>query len=332
MASPDDSADRILVTGGAGYVGSHACKALAAAGYLPVTYDNLARGHEWAVRWGPCEPGDILDRARLDAVIARHRPSAVVHFAALANVGESVADPASYLRNNVAGSLTLLEAMRDHAIARIVVSSTCAVYGNPQTVPIGEDAALHPLNPYGRSKLMVEQMLDAFAAAHALRPIVLRYFNAAGADPDGEIGEAHDPETHLIPLALDAASGRGGRLTVFGDDYDTPDGTCIRDYVHVGDLANAHVSALKALEAGSTRGTFNLGTGNGYSVRQIIGAVEAVTGLAVPVAAGPRRAGDPPVLVADGARARAELGWKPGFEGLDAIVATAWAWHRKHYA
>ena len=319
----------VLVTGGAGFIGSHACKALARAGYQPVAYDNLAYGHDWAVKWGPLERGDILDRARLDEVIETHRPEAVLHFAAFAYVGESVTDPGKYYRNNVGGSLTLLEAMRDHGLGRIVFSSTCATYGIPDTVPIGEDTPQRPINPYGASKLMVERMLNDFGAAHAIAWTALRYFNAAGADPDNQIGEDHDPETHLIPLLLDAASGRRGSVTVFGGDYATPDGTCVRDYIHVSDLAEAHVLALAALDRGGESGPYNLGNGRGFSVREVVAAVEAVTGLTVPVVMGPRRAGDPAALVGDAARARDSLGWRPRIGALEDIIRTAWAWHQR---
>ena len=319
----------VLVTGGAGYVGSHACKALAAAGYQPIVFDNLVYGHERAVRWGPLEQGDIGDRDRLDAVIAQYRPEAVMHFAAYAYVGESVVDPGKYYRNNVAGTLTLLEAMRDHGIRRLVFSSTCATYGIPDQVPIPETTAQRPINPYGTSKLMVEMMLRDFDAAHGLRPMALRYFNAAGADPDGHIGEMHDPETHLIPLALDAASGRGPALKLFGEDYDTPDGTCVRDYIHVGDLAAAHVLALGVLERNDASDAFNLGTGQGHSVRDVIAGVERVTGLSVPLSLAPRRPGDPASLVAEARRSASELGWRPEMSDLDTILATAWAWHQK---
>lgn len=319
----------VLVTGGAGYVGSHACKALAAAGYQPIVFDNLVYGHEQAVRWGPLEQGDVGDRARLDAVIERYRPEAVMHFAAYAYVGESVVDPGKYYRNNTAGTLTLLEAMRDHGIARLVFSSTCATYGVPDEVPIPETNAQRPINPYGTSKLMVEMMLRDFDAAHGLRSMALRYFNAAGADPDGHIGEMHDPETHLIPLALDAASGRGPALNLFGDDYDTPDGTCVRDYIHVSDLAVAHVLALEALERNGASDAFNLGTGHGHSVRQVIAGVERITGLPVPHDITPRRPGDPASLVAEASRSARELGWLPAMSDLDTILATAWAWHQK---
>jgi UDP-arabinose 4-epimerase len=319
----------VLVTGGAGYIGAHACKALAGAGYLPVTYDNLVYGHERAVRWGPLERGDILDRARLDEVIGRYRPTAIMHFAAFAYVGESVTDPGKYYRNNVMGSLTLLEAARDHGIGRFVFSSTCATYGMPDRLPIAEDTPQHPINPYGASKLMVERMLADFGAAHGLRSIALRYFNAAGADPDGEIGESHDPETHLVPLVLDAASGRRPHITIFGTDYDTPDGTCIRDYIHVTDLADAHVKALQALEACAPSSAYNLGNGQGYSVREVISAVERVTALAVPCVLGARRPGDPAALISDATRARDELDWQPRLADLDEIIRTAWGWHQK---
>jgi len=319
----------VLVTGGAGYIGSHACKALAAAGYRPVVADSLVHGHQWAVKWGPLEQGDIADRAFLDGVLQRHRPAAVMHFAAFAYVGESVTDPGKYYRNNVGGTLTLLEAMRDHGIGALVFSSTCATYGTPERVPIAESAPQQPINPYGASKLMVERMLSDFDAAHGLRSMSLRYFNAAGADPDGEIGEVHDPETHLIPLALDAASGKSPPLTVFGEDYDTPDGTCVRDYIHVSDLADAHLLALEQLERSGSSDRFNLGTGTGASVLEVIAAVERVTGRPVRYAVGPRRAGDPPVLVSEASRAARELGWTPRLSDLDTIVATAWAWHQK---
>jgi UDP-arabinose 4-epimerase len=319
----------VLVTGGAGYIGSHACKALAEAGYLPVTYDNLSFGHDWAVQWGPLEQGDILDRTRLDEVIGKYKPGAVMHFAAFAYVGESVGNPGKYYRNNVVGSLTLLEAMRDKGVKRIVFSSTCATYGIPDRVPIGEDTVQRPINPYGESKLMVERMLRDFSAAHGIAWTALRYFNAAGADPDNRIGEDHDPETHLIPLVLDAASGRRGPVTVFGTDYDTPDGTCIRDYIHVTDLAEAHVLALAALADGAPSAAYNLGTGRGFSVREVIATSEKVTGLKVPAILGARRPGDPAALVSDASRAREAFGWQPRFIELSDIIATAWAWHQR---
>ena len=326
------SNSKVLVTGGAGFVGSHACKALSRHGFTPVVYDNLSYGHEDAVRWGPLERGDILDRARLDEVIAAHKPAAVMHFAAFIAVGESVGDPGKYYRNNVAGSLNLMEAARDNGINAFVFSSTAAVYGLPEVVPIPEDTAKLPINPYGHSKWMVECMLRDFGAAHGLKSTALRYFNAAGADPDGEIGECHEPETHLVPLALDAAAGVGKPLTIFGEDYDTPDGTCIRDYIHVSDLAEAHVAALQALLGGAESNAYNLGTGNGFSVRQVLDAVQKVTGRAVPHSIGSRRAGDPAALVADPSAANRDLGWLPRTSDLDSIVATAWAWHQKAHS
>jgi UDP-arabinose 4-epimerase len=319
----------ILVTGGAGYIGSHACKALADAGYVPVSFDNLVFGHRWAVRWGPLVEGDILDRDALDRAFLKFKPQAVMHFAAFAYVGESMSDPGKYYRNNVAGTLTLLDAMRDHQVDRLVFSSTCAIYGDPQFVPVTEDHPCNPVNPYGASKWMVERMLDDFAAAHALRSIRLRYFNAAGADPSGEIGESHSPETHLIPLALDAAAGIRPTLTIFGDQYPTRDGTCIRDYIHVSDLARAHLAALRALESGHAGGAYNLGNGRGFTVREVITAAEAVTGRTIPVEQGPARAGDPATLVGDAAAIRRDLGWRPEHPGLDTIVQSAWRWHQR---
>ena len=314
----------MLVTGGAGYVGSHACKALAAAGYAPVVYDNLSRGHAWAVKWGPLVRGDLLDPDRLEKAIRKHRPAAVLHFAALAYVGESVGDPGRYYRNNVAGTVNLLEAMHAHGIGKIVFSSSCAVYGAPWRVPIRENDPQRPINPYGHSKRMVEQMLRDHAAAYGLRAASLRYFNAAGADPEGEIGEAHDSETHLVPLILEVAAGLRSRLTVNGTDYETRDGTCIRDYVHVSDLAQAHVLALKSLNRRVGAAEFNLGIGKGCSVREVIDAVRQVTGRPVPVRAGPRRPGDPPALVANAALARRALGWRPRHSDIHEIIATAW--------
>jgi UDP-arabinose 4-epimerase len=252
-----------------------------------------------------------------------------MHFAAFAYVGESVTDPGKYYHNNVSGSLRLLEAARDHGIQHLVFSSTCATYGIPDRLPIMEDTSQHPVNPYGASKLMVERMLSDFGAAHGLRSITLRYFNAAGADIQGEIGEEHDPETHLIPLVLDAASGRRANVTIFGADYDTPDGTCIRDYIHVSDLAEAHVKALGTLGAGSPSNVFNLGNGQGFSVREVVQAVERVAGLDVPVKLGARRAGDPAALISNATKAREALGWRPRFAEIDDVVRTAWAWHQK---
>ncbi|MFO1361038.1 MAG: UDP-glucose 4-epimerase GalE [Burkholderiales bacterium] len=318
----------ILVTGGAGYVGSHACKALAAAGHAPIAYDNLSRGHREFARWGPLEEGDVRDGARLDAVFARHRIDAVMHFAALAYVGESVSEPALYYRNNVGGTLELLEAMRRAGVRLLVFSSTCATYGTPERMPISEDTPQQPINPYGMSKLVVERVLRDYDAAYGLRSVSLRYFNAAGCDPDGEVGEDHDPETHLIPRVLMAAGGALPAVEVFGTDYPTPDGTCLRDYVHVADLADGHVRALDYLQRGGATTAINLGTGRAFSVREVIAAAERVSGRRVPVREGPRRPGDPPVLVADATRARAVLGFAPRFTEIEPIVATAWRWHQ----
>lgn len=288
----------ILVTGGAGYIGSHACKALAEAGYRPVTYDNLSIGNRWAVRWGPLELGDINDAARLHEVFRRHDPVGVLHFAALALVGESVTAPGLYYRANVGGALSVLDAARTHDVRAFVFSSTCAVYGAPANVPIHEDTPPSPVNPYGASKLMVERILADYGAAHGLPFMALRYFNAAGADEGGLIGERRDVETHLIPLAIDAALGRRDPLTILGHDYPTPDGTAIRDYIHVSDLALAHVRALEHLMGGGSSAVLNLGTGRGHSVREVLAAVGAAAGRLVPVVTGARRPGDPPELVA----------------------------------
>jgi UDP-arabinose 4-epimerase len=316
----------VLVTGGAGYVGSHACKALAAAGWDPIVYDDLSTGHADLVRWGLLERGDINDAARLDQVLTRHRPDAVLHFAAFSLVGPSVTDPALAYRRNVAGSLTLLEAMRRHGVGKLVFSSSCAVYGIPETLPITEDLPLHPVNPYGGSKAMVERMLADCGSAYGLRWAALRYFNAAGADPDGETGEDHACETHLIPRALMAAAGVLPHLQVFGGDWPTEDGTCIRDYVHVSDLARWHVAALERLDQDGTGMALNLGTGRGWSVRDVVNAVELVTDRPVPLVVAPRRPGDPAILVADPTRACAELGIAPSLPGLDSMVETAWRW------
>jgi UDP-arabinose 4-epimerase len=320
---------KVLVTGGAGYVGSHACKQLRRAGFEPVTYDNLSTGHRDAVRWGPFAEGDTRDGARLDAVLGEHRPACVLHFAASAYVGESVADPARYYSNNVGGSLSLLDAMRRQGVGRIVFSSTCAVYGVPATLPIRESAPLAPVSPYGFTKLAVERALEDYGRAYGLGWIALRYFNAAGADPEGEIGERHEPETHAIPLAARAALGSGPAFRVYGDDYPTPDGTALRDYVHVQDLARAHAQAVRRLLDGGPSGACNLGTGVATSVLEVVRAVERATGRPVPLERAPRRAGDPPALYAAAERARAELGWTPEFASIDAIVASAAAWHAR---
>jgi UDP-arabinose 4-epimerase len=319
----------ILVTGGAGYVGSHACKALAGAGYRPVVYDNLARGHREAVRWGPLVEGDLHDRARLAAALSAHQVTAVMHFAAFAYVGESVADPEIYYANNLGGTLALLGAMRETGVERIVFSSTCAIYGVPDQLPIRETCAKAPLNPYGETKLAIERALHWYAAAYGMRYAALRYFNAAGADPAGETGEDHEPETHLIPLILRAAHGRGDPIQIYGTDYPTPDGTAIRDYIHVSDLAEAHLRALGHLAAGGDSVALNLGTGRGHSVREVIAAVERVGGRKVPQREAARRPGDPPELVADPALALSRLGWQPRHSDLDTIISTALAWETR---
>jgi len=319
----------ILVTGGAGYIGSHTCKALKKAGYTPVTLDNMVYGHDWAVKWGPLVRGDILNAADLDGVFSIYKPVGVLHFAAFAYVGESVQNPAKYYHNNVTGTLSLLDAMRRHGCGHIVFSSTCATYGVPQSLPIPEDHPQHPINPYGWSKLMIEQILRDYEHAYGLSHAALRYFNAAGADPDGEIGEDHDPETHLIPLVIHAALGLRKHIEIFGTDYDTPDGTAVRDYIHVTDLADAHVSAISRLLDKGASMMLNLGTGVGNTVRQVIEAVERVSGRTVPVKEGPRRAGDPPALYANAGGAGTLLGWTPRLSDIDATVETAWRWHEK---
>ena len=320
----------IFVTGGAGYIGSHTCKALAAAGFVPIAYDNMVSGHEWAVRWGPLVRGDILNRPRLEEAFQRYTPSAVMHFAAYADVGESVEQPLKYHRNNVAGTLNLLEVMRDLDVKQLVFSSTCATYGMPQMIPISEAHPQGPINPYGTSKLVCERLLADCGTAHGLRSVCLRYFNAAGADPEGDIGEDREVEGHLIPLVLKAATGTRSHVTIFGTDYDTPDGTCIRDYVHVTDLAEAHVLALKALQGNIGSAAYNLGTGNGFSVRDVIETARVVTGRTIAVREGRRRPGDPPRLVADASLAISELGWMPRYHNLNDIISTAWNWFQSH--
>ncbi len=306
----------VLVTGGAGFVGSHTCKALAKAGYIPVVYDDLSNGVQDAVRWGPLEIGALEDEARLAAVVAQHKPIAVMHFAAFIEAGESVREPERFYRNNVGGTLALLRVMREAGVDKLVFSSTAAVYGNPEVTPIPESHPLRPVNPYGRSKLMVEEILADVASAHSFRYAALRYFNAAGADPEGDLGENHRPETHLIPLALQTAFGKRVELRIFGTNYDTPDGTCIRDYIHVVDLAEAHVLAVRRLHTGGESLIANLGIGRGFSVREVIDAVQAVTGLPITAVPAPRRPGDPAVLVADASAARRELGWRPRHQDL----------------
>ena len=317
----------VLVTGGAGYIGSHACKALAAAGYQPVAFDNLSLGHRWAVKWGPLVEADLLDRAAIEKALREHNITAVIHFAASAYVGDSVRDPAAYYRNNVLTTLTLLDAMRATETKTIIFSSSCSVYGNPTRLPIDESHPTGPLSPYGQSKLDGENALKWYGQAYGIRWMALRYFNASGADRDGETGEDHDPETRLVPRAILAALGRGPALQVFGDDYATPDGTAIRDYVHVSDLASAHVLALTALERGADSQFLNLGTGRGYSVLEVLRAVEAVTGKPVPHQLAPRREGDPARVVADAQRASTVLDWEARQSALEQIVETAARWH-----
>ena len=324
--------EHVLVTGGAGYIGSHACKALKAAGYVPVTYDNLSTGWRDAVRFGPFERGDLLDRARLDAVFERYRPVAVMHFAALSQVGESMVQPGLYWRNNAAGSLTLIEAAVAAGCLDFVFSSTCATYGEHDNVVLDEATPQQPINAYGASKRAIEDMLNDFGAAHGLNAVIFRYFNVAGADPEAEVGEFHQPETHLVPLMLDAVQGKRDALTIFGTDYDTPDGTCIRDYVHVTDLVDAHVRGLDWLLDGRGSRVFNLGTGTGFSVREVVAQSAAVTNRAVPVNEGPRRAGDCTRLVSGSTRAEAELGWRPVRSTLPRMIGDAWRWHQAgHY-
>jgi UDP-arabinose 4-epimerase len=316
----------ILVTGGAGYIGSHVCKALAGNGFQPIAYDNLSQGHAHAVQWGPLVEGDIADRRLLAETMQRFRVAAVMHFAALIQVGDSMREPLRYLQTNVGGSLTLLQAMVESDVRSIVFSSTCAIYGTPRRLPLDEQHPQAPVNAYGASKMMVEQSLGWAAQAHGLTHAALRYFNAAGADPAGELGEEHEPETHLIPLVLQAACGARPAIDIFGTDWPTPDGTCIRDYVHVCDLADAHLSALRHLLAGGASLAVNLGTGCGYSVLEVIDAVERVTGRPVPRHMTSRRMGDPPVLVADPRLAQTALNWLPRHSDLDQIVQTAWQW------
>lgn len=323
---------QVLVTGGAGYIGSHACKALRAAGYTPVTYDNLVTGWKDAVKFGPFEQGNLSDRARLDEVFAKWQPIAVMHFAALSQVGEAMAKPGLYWRNNVEGSLTLIEAACAAGCLDFVFSSTCATYGEHDNVVLDEHTPQEPLNAYGASKRAVENILRDFEASHGLKSVIFRYFNVAGADPEGEVGEHHRPETHLIPVMLEAVDGKRPGLTVHGTDYDTPDGTCIRDYVHVCDLVDAHVLGLNWLEQGKGSQVFNLGTGKGFSVREVIDASRSVTNREVPFSEGPRRAGDATKLVSGSTRAEADLGWEPKRSTMPQMIADAWRWHQTgHY-
>ncbi|MBX4907333.1 MULTISPECIES: UDP-glucose 4-epimerase GalE [Rhizobium] len=320
--------ETVLVVGGAGYIGSHTCLDLANKGYRPVVFDNFSNGHREFVKWGPAEEGDIRDRARLDEVMAKHKPAAILHFAALIEVGESVKDPVSFYENNVIGTLTLLSAAQAAGINAFVFSSTCATYGLPQSVPLDETHRQVPINPYGRTKYIVEQALADYDQYKGLRSVVLRYFNAAGADFEGRIGEWHQPETHAIPLAIDAALGRRQGFKVFGSDYETRDGTCVRDYIHVLDLADAHVRAVEYLLKGGDSVSLNLGTGTGTTVRELLGAIEDVSNRPFPVEYIGRREGDSHTLVANNDKARDVLGWVPQYD-LSEIIRSAWNWHAK---
>lgn len=320
----------ILVVGGAGYIGSYMCKYLAKNGYHPIVLDNLVYGHRLAVKWGPFIEGSMADAKLLDRIFTEYPVAAVMHFAAFCYVGESVEDPGKYYQNNVAATITLLEAMLENNIHHFIFSSSCAVYGEPVEIPITEQHPYNPINPYGRSKLMVEKILEDFRAAYGLEYVALRYFNAAGADPEGEIGEEHDPETHLIPLVLKTALGQRETINIFGNDYATKDGTCIRDYIHIDDLAQAHLLALDRLLNGLPGGKYNLGNGNGYSVKEVIAVARDITSKQIPAKIVERRPGDPAVLIGSSEKAFKELGWKPQFADLNAIVATAWQWHKTH--
>ena len=318
----------MLVVGGAGYIGSHTCLDLANKGFQPVVYDNFSNGHREFVKWGPAEEGDIRDRVRLDEVLAKHKPAAILHFAALIEVGESVKDPVSFYENNVIGTLTLLSAAQAAGVNAFVFSSTCATYGLPQSVPLDESHRQVPINPYGRTKYIVEQALADYDQYKGLRSVVLRYFNAAGADFEGRIGEWHTPETHAIPLAIDAALGRRQGFKVFGSDYDTRDGTCVRDYIHVLDLADAHVRAVEYLLRGGDSVALNLGTGTGTTVKELLGTIETVSNRPFPVEYVGRREGDSTTLVANNDKARDILGWSPQYD-LTGIIESAWNWHAK---
>jgi UDP-arabinose 4-epimerase len=319
----------VLIVGGAGYIGSHTAKRVARAGLTPVVFDNLEYGHKSAVKWGPFVEGDLADSALIQRVLREYKITSVIHFAAYAYVGESVTNPRKYFRNNVVCTLNLLDAMVDAGVREIVFSSTCATYGVPHEVPISENHPQKPVNPYGESKLAVEKILHWYAGAYGTHFAALRYFNAAGADPDGELGEDHDPETHLIPLAITAALGRGNQLSIYGSDYPTPDGTAVRDYIHVTDLAEAHWLALRRLAESNDDIRLNLGTGRGHSVREVVAAVEKVSGRQVPAREAPRRAGDPPALVADAREAAKVLGWRPTYPELQTIVEHAFRWHAR---
>ncbi len=320
----------ILVVGGAGYIGSYMCKYLSQNGFRPLVLDNFIYGHRQAVQWGSCYEGNLEDPALLDRIFSGYDIAAVMHFAAFAYVGESVVDPGKYYANNVAATVTLLESMRRHGVNNFIFSSTCATYGIPDHLPISEEAVQRPINPYGRSKLMIENILKDYHDAYGFASICLRYFNAAGADPEGEVGEDHRPETHLIPLILQVVLGQRDSIAIFGDDYPTRDGTCIRDYIHIVDLAQAHLLALKRLLGNHGGGSFNLGNGQGHSVKEVIAGVREVTGHPVPAVVRDRRPGDPAVLVGSSARACEILGWRPRYNDLVTILDTAWKWHKKN--
>jgi UDP-glucose-4-epimerase GalE len=320
----------VLITGGAGYIGSHTAKALAGAGFQSVVVDDLRHGHGWAVRWGPLEKADLADKALLRGIFQKYSIEAVIHFAAFAYVGESMAAPHLYFQNNVVNTINLLEVMREAGVRHLVFSSSCATYGYPERIPISEDHPQCPVNPYGESKLMVERILHWYGLAYGLAWAALRYFNAAGADPDGELGEMHTPEPHLIPRIIAAAQGALPCVDIYGVDYTTRDGTAIRDYIHVTDLAEAHVLALRFLQSGGAATAFNLGVGCGYSVREVISKVEQVSRRKVPIRESARRPGDPPALIADASKANHLLKWRPACSSLDRIVETAWNWYRNN--
>ena len=322
--------NNILVVGGAGYIGSYMCKYLSKNGYHPVILDNLIYGHREAVKWGSFFKGSMDDSALLDQIFSEHQIAAVMHFAAFCYVGESVLQPARYYRNNVANTLNLLEFMNKRGVRSFIFSSSCATYGEPVEIPITENHTQNPINPYGRSKLMVEQIMEDFSHAYKSECVSLRYFNAAGADPDGELGEDHNPETHLIPLVLKTAIGKREMINIFGDDYPTKDGTCIRDYIHIDDLAQAHLLALERLLSGLSGGCFNLGNGSGHSVMQLIETARKVTGKTIPSKVVDRRPGDPAVLIGSSEKAIKTLGWHPRFPELETIIETAWKWHKNH--
>ena len=320
----------ILVIGGAGYIGSYMCKYLAKNGYYPIVLDNFVYGHRQAVKWGPFIEGSMEDSKWLEHIFMEYPIAAVMHFAAYCYVGESVENPVKYYRNNVAATITLLEAMLKKNINNFIFSSSCATYGEPIEIPITEQHLQNPINPYGRSKLMVEQILEDFKFAYGIEHISLRYFNAAGADPDGELGEDHNPETHLIPLVLKTALGQKDKIEIFGDDYPTRDGTCIRDYIHIDDLAQAHLLALERLLNGLPGEKFNLGNGDGYSIKEVVEVAQNVTSMEIPMEISKRRPGDPAILIGSSEKAAKELGWKPRFADLNTIIKTAWQWHKTH--